>query len=346
MWRLRLLSGKRERSWPRSPRFAAAAGGVVVVACLVTFAFPLPARSGTVTVARARWLMGTLCSARATAATAADTLRVGAALDAALDEIATLERALSNWDPKSELCVLNAAGGPRMVSEPLFAVIDSALAMAALTQGAFDPTVEVLTEAWDLRGKGRVPGERELADARARVGAGRVRITPLDRAVDLQGARLDLGGIGKGFALDRAAERLRERGVSGVLDAGGQRLAVDVADTVAVAAPGRREEIAAGVVLARGSLATSAQSEHFFVAGGRKYGHVLDPRTGRPVSTRAAVAVRAASATRADALSTAMLVLGPGAASAFARAHPDVGILWLQPGRGRRVRIQRWNMDP
>src|SRR5262249_50712440 len=149
----------------------------------------------------------------ATARVADDTLRVGAVLDLALDEVAALERTLTNWDAKSELCRLNAAGEPRAVSEPLFAVIDSSVAMAAATGGAFDPTVESLTLAWDLRGQGRVPSAAALDSARARVGWRRIRLDRATRAVDLGGTQLDLGGIAKGFALDRAAEVLRAHGV-------------------------------------------------------------------------------------------------------------------------------------
>ncbi len=327
-----LLSGKQSggRSGPMRTLGTLAALAALLV-CLPSGA---RAEAG---AARARWLMGTLCSARATARVADDTLRVGAVLDLALDEIGTLEHVLSNWDPQSELCRLNAAGGPRAVSEP----------MARETAGAFDPTVEPLTLAWDLRGAGRVPAAALLDSARARVGWRRVRIDPAARTIDLGGTALDLGGIAKGFALDRAADVLRAHGVpDAVLDAGGQRLVAGHAvDIVLVAAPGRREEAAARVRLTAGSLSTSAQSEHFIVAGKKRYGHVLDPRTGRPVASEAAVSVRACSGTRADALSTALLVAGPAAAAGFAAAHSDVGVLWLEPARGA-PRIRRWNMDP
>ena len=302
----------------------------------------LPAHGAT--VQRARWLMGTLWSAAAPCA-AADSVHCGTTLDAALDKVAMLEPLLSNWSAASALSQLNAAGAGDALPEPLFAVIDSALALAALTGGAFDPTVEPLTRAWDMRGKGRVPNERELADALARTGWTRIALDRGSQRVQLNGTQLDLGGIAKGFALDRAAGVLVSRGLrDATLDAGGQRLVLGSGTTVWVAMPAQRDVPAASVLLAGASLSSSAQSERFVSAGGRRYGHVLDPRTGRPVSTDAAVSVRAASATRADALSTALLVLGRSRAQAFAAAHSDIGVLWLEPARGR-VLAQAWNLS-
>jgi len=303
---------------------------------------PVPGTATDAHETRERWLMGTWFTVRAPQGPG-----VGEALDAALDTVASLEARLSNWRATSELSRLDASGGGA-VSEPLAAVVDSALALATLTAGAFDPTSESLTLAWDLRGPGRVPDDRELAAALARVGHRRVR-TGFDdaggRQVDLGGTALDLGGIGKGFALDRAAAVLRARGLTGAsLDAGGQRLELSDAPLVTwIASPTDRDRPAVQVLHRGGSLATSAQSERNVRAGGRRIGHVLDPATGRPVVTRASVTVWAPGATRADALSTALLVMGRDAARAFAAAHPGIGVLWLEP-RGDRVAAHAWNL--
>jgi thiamine biosynthesis lipoprotein len=274
------------------------------------------------------------------------TLRAAGAIEAvgtALDSIASLEARLTNWSATSELSRLNAAGEAEM-SEPLGAVVDSALALASLTGGAFDPTVEPLIVAWDIRGKGRVPRASEIAAARAHVGWTRVRRGGAH--VALGGAALDLGGIGKGFALDRAAAVLRAHGVrTATLDAGGQLLALGAAPcSTWVAHPEKRDAPAVRVVVRDGSLSTSAQSERSVRASGRRIGHVLDPRTGQPVATRASVSAWAPSGTRADALSTALLVMGPARAAEFAREHPSIGVLWLEP-IGRRVRADAWNLE-
>ncbi len=302
----------------------------------------LPAQGAT--VQRARWLMGTLWSATAPC-TAADSVACGTTLDAALDEVAVLESLLSNWSASSALSRLNAAGAGDALSEPLFAVIDSALALAALTGGAFDPTVEPLTRIWDMRGNGRVPTERERLAALAHTGWTRIAIDRGQRGVQLNGTQLDLGGIAKGFALDRAAAVLSSHGLrDATLDAGGQRLVLGNGTIVWVAMPAQRDVPAASVSLANASLSTSAQSERFVSAGGRHYGHVLDPRTGWSVNSGASVSVRAASATCADALSTALLVLGRSRAQAFAAAHSEIGVLWLEPAHGR-VLAHAWNLS-
>ena len=307
------------------------AGALVACACAPRLAAAEP-------VTRARWLMGTLWTFTAEGPDA------GPAFDAALDTVAALERRLSNWNPASELSRLNAAGAGD-VSTPLAAVLDSARALAEATDGAFDPTVEPLTLAWDLRGKGRVPSTAERSAARARVGWGRLS---LDRQhVALGGTQLDLGGIAKGFALDRALGVLRARGVrSAALDAGGQRLLFGaVPCSVWVAHPEQRDRAAVLLVLADGSLSTSAQSLHTLRHGSRRIGHVLDPRTGQPLATRASVSVFAPSGTRADALSTALLVMGRERALAFAAAHPELGVLWLEPQGSGVVVAEAWNLD-
>ncbi len=291
--------------------------------------------------------MGSLFTFRASGsavARAGADATTAAALAAALDSVASLEARLSNWRESSELSRLNGLGSCEGPSPPLAAVLDSALALAAFTRGAFDPTVEPLTRAWDLRGAGRVPSAVELADALARVGWQRVRLR--DDRVELDGAQLDLGGIGKGFALDRAAEVLRAHGLhDATLDAGGQRLELGAdACSAWVAHPLRREEPAVRVVFRGGSLSTSSQAERWVRAAGRRLGHVLDPYRGQPLETRASVSVWAASGTRADALSTALLVMGRDAAGEFAAAHRDIGVLWLEPA-GRRVHAYAWHLD-
>ena len=315
--------------------------GAAATWLLLALSGPAAAEPATVPTERARWLMGTMFTFRADGG--ADP---GRALDAALDSVAALESLLSNWSAKSELSRLNAAGAAA-ISPSLAAVLDSALVLARLTDGAFDPTVEALTQAWDLRGAGRVPSGRELEQARSRVGWRRVRIeSGAPERADLGGTALDLGGIGKGFALDRAVSVLREHGVtSASLDAGGQWLSLGAAPcSVWVADPTQRERPAVNVVLRGGSLSTSAQSERSVRAGSRHVGHVLDPRTGEPVPTHASVSVWAPSATRADALSTALLVLGREAARGFALAHPGLGVLWLEPS-GRGVAAEAWNLE-
>lgn len=306
---------------------------------------PRPAAAAA--VERARYLMGTVCTA---AAEAPDTARAADAIAAAFDEIARLERVMSSWTAESELSRLNAAAAeaPFRASADLLAAVAAALDAAEETAGAFDPTIEPLDLAWDMRGRGRVPGDAEISAALARVGW---RGVALDRAAATvrfaaPGMGLDLGGIGKGVALDRAAEILARHGVTrALLNFGGEIMALspDAPWTVTVAHPGDRMRPVIGFTVRQAAISTSAQSERGVEVRGRHYGHILDPHAGRPLERAASATVVTTGATRADALSTALLVMGRERAGTFAALHPDLGVLWLEPA-GRAVEAWRWNL--
>jgi thiamine biosynthesis lipoprotein len=303
------------------------------------------ASSATVSVERARWLMGTLCTVVVEHRDREAALRT---LTAALDEIDRLENVMSSWREDSELARLNrsAAAGPVVCSTDLVAVLDSALALARLSGGAFDPTVAPLVDAWDLRGTGHVPDARTITVALARVGW---RGLEVDRRAGTArfarpGMAIDLGGIGKGFALDRAAATLTGLGASRALvNLGGEVMAVGRSHTVTVAHPAARLAPVVELEVGDACVSTSGQSERGFTAGGVRHGHVLDPGTGRPAATAASVTVVCRSATRADALATALLVMGRERAADFARGRPEVGVLWLEPA-GAAARAWNWNL--
>ena len=319
----------------------------MVAALLLFSAGPALARGRATTIERERFLMGTLCNA---VVHARDSTRAERAAAAALDDIARLEQVMSSWRSSSELAALNRTSERAVRCSPdLFAVLDSASAYAAATAGTFDPTIEPLMIAWDMRGAGRVPSDRERAAARAKVGWRRLSLDRARHTARLDdGAALDLGGIGKGFALDRAAERLRIAGAdAALLNFGGELLAYGGGGgwPVSIAHPARRLQPVVSLVVSRGAVSTSSQGERGVRVHGRRFGHVLDPRTGLPVESRASVTVVAASATRADAVSTALLVGGRDFARAWASRHPEDGILWLEPA-GSAVRMWTWNVRP
>lgn len=308
--------------------------------------------SDSAAVTRVRSLMGTLCSVQIATAPAARP-RAAALAAGALDEIARLEPLFTSWDPESELQRLNAraAAGPVPCSPELFAVTSRALELARDTGGAFDPTVEPLMLAWDVRGAGRVPHPIERDSALARVGWRGVTCDAATRTVSFArgGMGLDLGGIGKGWALDRAASLLdsAEGGARTrvLFNFGGEVLARGPGRwTIELADPADRLRPVASIDVASRAVSTSGQREHSLRAGSRTIGHIVDPRTGEPVATSASVTVIAADATSADALSTALLVLGLEGASRYARAHPEVGVVWLEP-TGRDIRGWRWNQE-
>lgn len=297
----------------------------------------LQADTADVWVERQTYLMGTVLEARV-AAPSRDA-GVGA-LEEVFDEIRRLEGVLSSWTQESEIGRLNAAapGVPVRVSVELWELLREAAEWSVRTAGAFDPAVGALVDAWDLRGDGRVPGEADLAAALRSSGTGQYRIaSDLPEVTWLRpGAWLDTGGFGKGAALRTAIAVLRARGIEvAYVDFGGQVAALGSPAAepagwkIRIAHPTRRQETVTAIRLQAGSVATSSQSERFVEVDGSRYGHVLDPRTGRPVEGGASVTVVATDPLVADVLATALLVMGAEEGGRWAAEQDDVGVLFL-----------------
>ncbi|HZE90071.1 MAG TPA: FAD:protein FMN transferase [Verrucomicrobiae bacterium] len=296
---------------------------LLAVAALASAAAPA---GRPVTAERARFLMGTTCRVEAAHTTRDLATR---AADDALDEIARWESILSDYDPASELSRLNARGSSEAVpcSRELFGFLETSAGMSRETGGAFDITVGPLVDAYALRSGGRWPASREIAAARARTGSQKLALDPAGATARFLavGMKLDPGAIGKGYALDAAARILERRGVAwGLIDFGGQISVVGAGldgcgVEIAVASLGRDEPATRTLWLSGGSASTSGNDERGLIVGGRPLGHILDPRTGLPAAGAISVTVVAKSATVADALSTALFVLGPGRGEAVAR---------------------------
>jgi thiamine biosynthesis lipoprotein len=258
------------------------------------------------------------------------------ASEAALAEVRRVEALLTTWKPGGELERINSApaGKPVRVSPELSDLLAVNFRWVPRTSGAFDLTVAPLLRAWDLRGKGRIPTDAELAAARAATGTQHFRldgpggtITRLARE-----AGIDEGAWGKGYGLERAGRVLRKTGVeSALLDLGGQVLAVgtDTAEKawrVPVAHPRERQRAVAELGLVNLSASTSGDSERFRKVNGRRIGHILDPHTGQPAPDFGSVTVVAPSALVADILSTAFFVLGPEKGLALSEALRKEGV--------------------
>jgi thiamine biosynthesis lipoprotein len=283
-------------------------------ACLL---FLLPA-TATASAREVRVLMGT--TAEVAVAGAADDR---GALEGAFAALVRVDDALSLWK-ESALVRLNRDGHASGPAE-LLAVVRAALDVAAASGGAFDPTVEpLLRAAGDYGGRPRTLGDDERTALLQRVGYGRVRIT--DSGIRMQpGTGIDLGGIAKGYAVDLALASLREAGASQALvDLGGSSvggfgdpLLVDVRD------PEGRAPLASFVVR---DAATSTSGAD------QKPDHILDPRTGRPAAGVVEATVVAATAMEADALSTAVFVLGPEAGLRLLRDRGAEGLVATREG--------------
>ena len=264
-----------------------------------------------------------------------------AAASAAFAEVARIEAAMSEWQPGSELSRINAAAGqpqPVQISPETFALIERAVALGAQTDGAFDVTWAALRGLWRFSGPPKLPKKTDL-DARLRlVGYQRVALDAAQHTVRLPeaGMALGLGGIAKGYGIDRVVAVLRSHGLSRfIVDGGGDlylagEKAPGVPWTVGVKHP-RAERLVATLSARDAAVVSSGDYERFFELGGRRYHHIIDLKTGLPAARSVAVTVRAAEATLADALATAIFVLGPQAGIALAAELPGVEAAVLAP---------------
>lgn len=306
---------------------------------------PGSADSTGVSVVRAAWLMGTEMRAVACASSRSAGMD---ALGSAFAEVRRVERRLSTWIQDSELSRLNSAPAGEWIdlSPATLDLLAEVADWVERTDGAFDPAVGALLDAWDMRGEGRVPAAAELARALEATGIRHIEIDLENgRARRLRDVRLDAGAFGKGAGLRAAADALVVSGVrSAVLEFGGQIETVstaghDVRWRIDVADPVHRGETAAQLWIGRASVATTGASQRFVEVDGRRLGHVIDPRTGHPVPAWGSVTVVARDPVTADVLSTALFVMGPEAAEIWSR-NVDVGVLLLV-GSGTKLTVFR-----
>jgi FAD:protein FMN transferase len=287
-----------------------------------------------------------------------------AAAEEALEEVQNLDRLLSLYRPDSEIGRVNAQAhlGPVRVSPMVFRLLEQARDLHRETGGAFDITVAPLLACWGLlRGSGRVPSPAALAEARAKVGMHLVHLDTEGCTVQFArpGVMLDLGAIGKGYAVERAALALREAGIATAFIHGGTssmqalgnppgrdgwRVSLEMPGSyLANAEPGSfavlnpeagsqpaQRKPAEGVpsfpvataCLRDEALSMSGVWGKCFTESGRTYGHVIDPRIGEPTGSTVMAAVVSPSATDTDALSTALLVLGRAGHTVIAAGRP------------------------
>lgn len=246
-----------------------------------------------------------------------------AAAEEALAEVDRLENQLSLYRPGSEIAQLNARAAQESirVSPEVFALLQYAAQLSAETQGAFDITIAPLVRCWGfMGGGGRKPTPDEVQAARELVGMDKVMFDARERTIRFSrpGVMLDLGAIGKGYAIERGLEILREAGVTSALFHGGTSTVGAIgcppdaeAWRVAVNLPTddgsvRRQEFHLRDV----AMSASSGAGRMFTLQGQTFGHVLDPRTGQPVAHATLAVVVTSKATETDALSTALLTLG------------------------------------
>lgn len=262
-----------------------------------------------------------------------DAAEAGAAMNAALAEMARIEEIMSEWRSTSELSQLNAraGGAPMAVSPELFEVLSASRRIAEETGGAFDPTFHGVGQLWSFQQGARPPSRQTVAEKLPLVDWRELHVDDTARTVRLgkPGMMLGLGAIAKGYAVDRASAVLAQAGFTNhVVEAGGDTYAAGTKGgkkwNVGVQKPGERGVV--GIIPASDeAIVTSGDYQRFFEHEGRRYGHILDPRTGWPLEHDASprsVTLVASNATDADAYCTAVTVMGATEGMAFVERHP------------------------
>ena len=252
----------------------------------------------------------------------ADEAAAKQASQAAFKRVADLNRIMSDYLPESELMRLcKKAGGPAVpVSPDLFAVLARAAEISRITDGNFDVTVGPVVRLWRRSRRSQLlPDEKELAAAKVLVDYRNVQLDPAAKTVRLvkPGMLLDLGGIAKGYAAEAAQKVLKERGITHALVAAGGDIAVSAAPPgkpgweISIArAPGEPND-GPTLILHDAGVSTSGDAEQYVEIGGKRYSHIVDPRTGLGLTDSWQVTVIAPDATTSDGMTKVLCVLGP-----------------------------------
>jgi thiamine biosynthesis lipoprotein len=269
----------------------------------------------------------------------------------ALELVESLESQMTVYREYSEIMDINrrAATAPVMVEARLFGLLRLAVELYKETEGAFDITSGPLSKLWGFyRRSGQFPDQIALREVLTRIGTDAIELNDAKSTIRFlkRGMEINLNALGKGYALDRIAERLDESKLNNFLIHGGQssilargsREATDDPSEltgwrVTVRHPLKRNQRVAEIRLCNRSLGTSGTGTQFFHHKGRRYGHILDPRTGQPAEGVLSATVVAPSAALADALSTAFFVMGPEAVESFCKERPELSAVLVCPGQ-------------
>ena len=243
------------------------------------------------------------------------------ACEAALEEMVTIHRLMSTHERESQLSRVNRQAGRASleVDGRLVEVIRESLKWSRLSRGVFDPTVLPLLRAWGFRDYrfDRVPEDSRLQAALDRVGYRHIWLDGCSLGLKVEGGELDVGGVAKGYALDRAVRILQRYGISqALLEAGGDLYALghpphQKAWSIGIRHP-HKEAVCALLQVTNQAVATSGSYFAYRQYRGKRYGHLIDPRNGEPIDAYLSTTVVAPSALQADALSTALFVAGRG----------------------------------
>ena len=242
-------------------------------------------------------------------------------IELAINEISRIEKLISSWDPASQTSKINKNAGiiPVKVDPELFDLITRAITISELTGGAFDVSYASMDGLWSFDGTmSQLPPIELIESSVAHVGYERIRLDPDNRTVFLQepGMKIGFGAIGKGYAADKAKQLLVSQGVvAGIINASGDMSTwgkqADGTDwNIAITNPLNKNQAFATLPITEGAVVTSGDYEKYAMIDGVRYAHIIDPRTGYPAKGILSVTVFASRAELADALATAVFVMG------------------------------------
>ncbi len=259
-------------------------------------------------------------------------------VDACVERTKEIDRLFSNYRDDSVLAEVNGSAGVRAVSVPeeFLRLVRISIRYSELTDGAFDITIGSLFKLWRTETEaGRLPAQSRIRDALECTGFRKIKMDEARSRIFFEGncVQLDFGAIGKGYAVDEMVKIAKENGITrGLVNFGGNISAIGSPAgekfwEVGVRRPGGGSEIISKLDLANKGVATSGDYERYFEHAGKRYSHIIDPRTGWPAEDLTSVVAVSKSATEADVFSTAVSVLGPRGARMLARRDKSLGFL-------------------
>jgi len=268
-------------------------------------------------------------------------------LEQVFDEVDRLDEQMSNYKPESELSAINreAAGHPVILEPGLFHLLEICVQRSKQTGGAFDITVGPLMKSWGFfRGRGRLPTSAEISDVLQRVGYRHLKLDAERRTIrfDESGVEIDLGGIAKGYAVDRAVDILRSNGITSALVSSGTSSIYALGSPpgaqgwkITLRDPYDEHRPADVIHLQNYSLSTSGNYERFFEIDGKSYCHIMNPHTGWPVQGVLSAAVLAATGTDTDGRSAGCFVMGVDGTRQYLAAQPNLAVIFYLPTEKR-----------
>jgi len=267
-------------------------------------------------VRRTQVIMGTLVEITVSDS---DEERAQTAITQAFDEMSRLEQLMSTYIPDSEISRINRAAGKEAVtvSPEVEEVIHEALFWSEQSKGAFDLTVEPLVQLWDFDGgKEVVPGAATLKKTAGLVNYKDIELKDHTVKLTRSGMAINVGGLAKGYAVDRAVSLLRSRVSGGIVNAGGDLYAFGqktptASWTIGLQHPRKPQDLLAAFAVKNQAVATSGDYQRYFIKDGVRYHHIFDPQTGQPARQMISATIIAHEVMEADALATAVFVMGP-----------------------------------